>query len=280
MSFADISLRPITAIDVPKCQLLSAELKWPHRLEDWAQMYRLADGAVLETAAGEIIGSVFTALQGPRATIGLMIVKPAYQGKGLGRRLMEWAIQQVGDRPIALNATDAGVALYEKLGFKTVGVVHQYQGHLNVEAPQDRPHQIRQAATADFDRLATLSDAATGFDRRALLTDIFSFSRRISVLDQGGEIEAFGCLRPFGRGLHLGPLVASNADQATQVFRHLVRDLGGEFIRVDCPSDSGLEPVFVDSGLAQVSKVQQMVRGDPFFAGAVKQYGLATQALN
>lgn len=274
-----LTLRPMTAIDVPKCQRLSAELGWPHRLEDWAQMYRLAKGAVLETPTGEIVGTIFLSLQGNCATIGLLIVRASHQGLGLGRQLMQWAIDEAGGRPIALNATKAGLALYEKLGFKSVGTVRQYQGVLKATETSSTGHLGRPAASQDSEQLQALSFDATGFDRAAILEEVFSCSRRLCVLEQAGLIRAFGCLRPFGRGLHLGPLIAGDIQQAAVILHELLSDLEGEFVRMDCPLDSDLERLLTERGLAPASDVVQMVLGEPPAGTELRQFGLITQAL-
>jgi hypothetical protein len=48
--------RAMTAADVPAAHALSLNLKWPHRLEDWAMLQRVAEGFVVEDA-GQLIGT-------------------------------------------------------------------------------------------------------------------------------------------------------------------------------------------------------------------------------
>ena len=42
--------RPMTAADVPAAHALSVQLKWPHRLDDWAMLQRVAEGFIVEDA--------------------------------------------------------------------------------------------------------------------------------------------------------------------------------------------------------------------------------------
>lgn len=50
--------RPMTTADLPSAHALSVQLKWPHRLDDWAMVLRISDGFV--ALDGErLIGTAF-----------------------------------------------------------------------------------------------------------------------------------------------------------------------------------------------------------------------------
>ena len=44
MSHPAYVYRPMTEADLPAAHALSVQLKWPHRLEDWAMLQRVSDG--------------------------------------------------------------------------------------------------------------------------------------------------------------------------------------------------------------------------------------------
>src|SRR5207253_7563619 len=95
--------RPMTAADLPSAHALSVQLKWPHRLEDWTMLQRVSEGFVV--LDGErLIGTAFACPQGEFATIGLVIVSNDYQGQGIGRKLMEQALDACTSRTPVLNA--------------------------------------------------------------------------------------------------------------------------------------------------------------------------------
>lgn len=119
--------RAMTRSDLPAAHGLSAQLNWPHRLEDWGLLHRLFKGFVV--CDGErLIGTAFACPQGAFATIGLVVVSPDYQGQGIGRQLMELALEACNPATAILNASAAGAPLYLSQGFIEFGTIEQRQG--------------------------------------------------------------------------------------------------------------------------------------------------------
>ena len=119
--------RAMTRSDLPAAHGLSAQLNWPHRLEDWELLHRLFKGFVV--CDGErLIGTAFACPQGAFATIGLVVVSPDYQGQGVGRQLMELALEACKPATAILNASAAGAPLYLSQGFIEFGTIEQRQG--------------------------------------------------------------------------------------------------------------------------------------------------------
>ena len=274
-----ISLRTMQSIDVSKGQELSARLQWPHRREDWAQMYRLSEGAVLEADDGSIVGTCFATRQGSYATIGLVIVDPAYQGRKLGQRLMKWAVDVAEGRSIVLNATDVGLPLYEKMGFRSFNRIHQYQGQ-SVAGPSELDSRRTRLATArDFDQIVHLADSSTAFSRQAIIAEFCAIAKKVAVVEENGAVVGFGISRPFGRGYAIGPVVAHSREQARQLVASLLTDLQESFVRIDVTDQSGLEDIVQATGLKLVGQVPTMVLGEEPPAAPARQFAVASQAL-
>jgi len=273
--------RPMTAADVPAAHALSLLLKWPHRLEDWAMLQRVAEGFVVEDN-GRLVGTAFACLQGEFATIGLVIVSDDYQGQGIGRKLMEQALQACGSTTPILNATLAGAPLYISQGFVEFGRVHQHQGTVTPQPcpPLPAGTTCRDADDRDWPSLLKLANAGSGLDRTRVLDDLRGVLERSVVLEQDGQLCAFAMQRPFGRGRVIGPVVAQNLQQAQHLIGSLLAPLGGEFVRLDIGADSGLGDWLSSQGLAQVDSVAQMARGEaPQASEGVEQFALITQAI-
>lgn len=268
-------LRPFTDADVPAAQALTATFGWPHRAADWAFMARLGTGVVAELD-GALVG---TAIAWPFGTIGLIGVAPTAQRRGLGRRLTVAALDMVGDRPVVLHATAAGMPLYETLGFVADGTVRQHQGAAFGAGlvPLAPGRRLRPIGRSDAAPLTALDRQATGLDRTVLMQALLETAGGV-VLDDDGVAIGFALLRRFGRGHVIGPVVAPDPASAQALVAHLLGQHAGEFIRVDVPEAVGLSDWLLGLGLADAGPAIRMVRGTLEPGGAVSTYALASQA--
>lgn len=123
-----VRYRRMTEQDLDAAHRLSLSVRWPHRLEDWAFIQRLGAGYVAENDEG-LIGTALCWSHGTEfASIGMVIVAGAWQGKGIGRKLMAMVMAELGSRNVLLHATAAGRDLYARIGFQQIGEIHQHQG--------------------------------------------------------------------------------------------------------------------------------------------------------
>ncbi|UZE21805.1 GNAT family N-acetyltransferase [Pseudomonas sp. B21-056] len=273
--------RPMIAADVSAAHALSVRLKWPHRLEDWAMLQRIAEGFVAEDG-DRLIGTAFTCPQGSYATIGLVIVSDDYQGQGIGRKLMDLALEACTPRTAILNATLAGAPLYISQGFVEFGHILQHQGQAQAIDPPalSDGEQCRSLTVSDRARLLELANAGSGLDRETVLNDLSDVVEHAVGIERDGQLRAFAILRPFGRGHCVGPIIAQNPEQAKHLIATLLARVPDQFFRIDTPADSGLSDWLDTAGLKQVDKVAQMARGTPpQSVGGVKQFSLVSQAI-
>ncbi|MBN2978941.1 GNAT family N-acetyltransferase [Pseudomonas lactucae] len=271
--------RPMTPADLPAAHDLSAQLKWPHRQEDWAMLQRVSDGFVVMDGE-RLIGSAFTCPQGDYATIGLVIVSNDYQGQGIGRRLMEKAIAACGSRTPVLNATLAGAPLYASQGFVEFGHVQQHQGPVQVPAlpALAQGESCRALDAHDHTALLALAKAASGLDRRDVLRDV-QVEHAVGI-ERDGQLRGFALLRPFGRGRCIGPVVAENIEQAKYLIGTLLAPLQDAFVRIDIPVACGLNDWLENAGLKNIDTVAQMAMGTPPQPSqGVYPFALITQAI-
>ncbi|GAA3103246.1 GNAT family N-acetyltransferase [Rhizobium viscosum] len=227
---------------------LSRQAGWPHRLEDWQMALALSEG-VVAIEAGRVVGTALTTMYAADcATINMVIVDAAMRGRGVGRRLMDAALETAGSRPLRLVATKEGLPLYEKLGFAQTGTILQYQGVAGEVAALPGT----EAATgADIDAIIELDRCAFGADRRRLIAYLAKIGD-VAVMRRGGRICGFAVLRAFGRGEVIGPVVAGGLDDAKALAAHFIARRPGRFLRIDTTSDTGLAPWLAAQGLAHV----------------------------
>lgn len=229
-------------------------------------------------AVGEdLVGTALWWPYGPtHGTVGMVIVSPACQGRGIGRRLMLNILNEAEGRILALNATQAGVKLYSDLGFVQRGGVRQFQGVVAGRVSGPDPTQ-RIAVLAEeivaFDRLAS------GMDRRGLFAALLREGEGY-MLRRADVLEGFAFRRRFGRGLSVGPVAALSPESASTLVRRLVADVDG-FIRLDVIDGwPALNAELLELGLSDAGTVSTMARGErDRHRSAPFVFALASQAL-
>ena len=278
-----VVLRSMTAADLPETQALSAELRWPHRLADWTQTFAHAEGFVAELD-GRIVATAQRWLWGEsHASIGLVIVTPACQGRRIGHRLMSALLEGLEGRTVILNATEQGLRLYELLGFEKTGELRQHQGIAQSGALTPLPAgcRLRPAGTNELPALQALDAHARGMPRDALIADLLASAESCVVLDRDNTPRGFAMLRRFGRGHVIGPVVAPDAEGAKALIAHLVSQNAGHFTRIDIDLASGLVEWLESIGLPIVDAPTTMARGARTVApaGAPKMFAPVNQAI-
>ena len=227
---------------------LSQQAGWPHRLEDWQVALALSAGSVAVAGEARVIGTALLTPYGCDAgTINMVIVDEGERGQGLGRRLMQQVLRLAGERRLQLIATADGLPLYEKLGFSAVREIARHQGP--VAQVVARSESVRAATPDDIAEITALDAAAFGADRSHLLAHIASIGD-FAVLEREDRRVGFAALRRFGRGLVIGPVVASDLEDAKALVAHVLAAREGEFVRLDTGVETGLAPWLSSLGLA------------------------------
>lgn len=228
-----IVLRKMRASDISGGLMLSQQMGWPHRREDWLCAFTLGEGIVAEVE-GELCGTTLCWRWGQHhATIGLVLVAKQLQGKGLGKKLFAAQLERLGSRTIQLHATPAGEPLYRKFGFRPAGFLQQWHAHA-LPAVASSGIGISAATVADISQLALLDG------------------------------KAWAACRRMGRGYVIGPVVASRSDHAQALCASFLTTLAGEFVRLDCPE--GQHESFThwlgQNGFTLADRPLAMVKGD------------------
>ena len=276
-----VRVRKMQPEDIPAARELSREQQWPHRAVDWEFLFRHGSGFIAD-ADGQIVGTTLVWPYGAdAASLGMVIVSPRSQGQGIGSRLMEAALDALGDRTVRLNSTEEGLALYSKFGFKPVGRIFQHQGLVDsVPLIELRPNErVRPVGRNDRPVVAELDRRASGVDRGALISAMLETARGV-MFDSNNSAVGFALLRRFGRGFAIGPTVAPDPLAAKALISHWLGSKTGKFCRIDVPESSGLSAWLEELGLPRVGTVTTMVRGKAL-AGApdAKLFSLVNQAL-
>jgi hypothetical protein len=185
-----------------------------------------------------------------------------------------------GGRTIVLNSTREGYRLYERLGFVSCGQVNQHQAVL-ASAPTELPANgaVRPFRPEDTDAIRDLDDRASGMGRARLLDALFAVGK-VAVIEREGRVQGYACIRGFGRGVVVGPVIACDTMDAKVLVATLAAEHRGDFVRIDVTETSGLSPWLEEIGLPRVDSVVAMLRGrPPLRAADATLFALSNQSL-
>ena len=224
-------VEPLDHPDAADLLRLSQAIGWAHSSDDWHTILEVgrvfghrADGGFASSGALFDFGATF-------ASIGMILVAPAYRGQGLARAIIRHCLAAAGSRAVTLIATPQGEPLYRSLGFVEVERVSRV---FTARRPgvQSLP-TITTRALADVVRF---DQETFGADRSALLHAFFARASASAIVsDAHGVIRGFGMAVRQGGRLVIGPVAAREPDGAIALFRSLAVDDADE-IRIDVPT--------------------------------------------
>ena len=254
---------------------------WPHRREDWDFHCLLGQGWIASTADGAMVGTILWWSYGSAAgAAGLLVVDRRYRGNGIGRRLIEAIIDEAGPRTVQSVATRSGIRVLGALGFRKIGMVQQWQGvpsAIIIEGPTDLI--LRTADQTSLPSLCELDERAFGAKRFELLASILTQNDGV-LAEKDGQLVGFGLIRPAGRGMVIGPVVASDESIAKTIVSRLLT-IDASFTRIDIPANAnGLAEYLQQSGLILVDQAPVLKLGEGMSGGqSLRSFAMASQSL-
>src|SRR5438105_11990396 len=134
-----IRIRRMTAADVPLGMRLKEQAGWNQTEADWQRCLDLQpDGCFVAEWNDTPVGTTTTCVFGNVAWIAMVLVDANHRGKGIGKALMNHALEYLdsaGVASIRLDATPLGQPLYEKLGFRVQFPLARFEGVLPPHDP-------------------------------------------------------------------------------------------------------------------------------------------------
>ena len=149
----EIVIRPATAADAgaiatiynqgieDRVATLETDLRTPDERRQWLAARRPRHPVIVAEAGGQVVGWGSLNVFNPRKAYDYVVdfsvyVERGWRGKGVGSRLLTRLIElarELGYHKLVLSAFPSnagGMALYQKLGFRTVGIYRE-QGKLH-----------------------------------------------------------------------------------------------------------------------------------------------------
>ena len=240
LALNELEIRRLTESDLSAAMRLKEAAGWNQTEKDWLRLLSLEpEGCFAAWVDGRLVATTTTTTFGKRlAWIGMVLVDPQYQRRGIASRMMITAMDYlaaVGIETIKLDATPAGQPVYEKLGFVSEGIIERW-----LSTNKIRSAKAESLLTPEtLQKIQALDRRAFGADRSALLDSLIGDScvaPQVLIADNG-LILGYALARRGTSAAYLGPVIAEDQETSTALLDRMLGQLAGESIYLDFHSD-------------------------------------------
>jgi GNAT superfamily N-acetyltransferase len=206
--------------DLAACQRLAEDREWGREDHKWRFLFSVGDVYGIDDGEGGLAATVVSAPYGKDiAAISMVLVARRYERRGLGGRVMRHAMDNAGTSSLCLTATEYGRPLYERLGFKSVGLCTTYTG--TAEGPSKRNVSEPVEAT-DMPVIHAFDTEVFGADRSRLVEGLPAFCETFRVIRDGAGIAGFGGVWWNDGRAVVGPVLAQDDETALALVDEVV----------------------------------------------------------
>lgn len=227
-STLDATFVDLGATDASAAAALSDEAGWNQTEADWALMLRLGRGFGVASRDGRLVATALALPYPPQfGWISMVLVHGPFRRRGLATRLLERTVAELQERSLVpcLDATPAGQAVYERMGFRPVGALTRWRGLGTGRASTP-------SVEIDPADLGQLDEAAFGADRSPVLTDLLERGPAVALRDPGGD--GYLLSRAGRTATQIGPVVARPTQTAVSLLGEALEAIS-EHVLIDVP---------------------------------------------
>jgi GNAT superfamily N-acetyltransferase len=268
-----MTLRKMEWNDIPSGLSLCRSAGWNQLSRDW-EIFLVLDpqgNRVCVNDEGNVVGTVTTIRYGNHfAWIGMVLVDPNHQRKGIGLGLLEESIQILkNENCIKLDATPAGRQVYVKLGFEDEYELSRMSASaINTQHLTSSP--IATALTSDnFEQVKLFDLKVFGADRMMLLSQMLDGAPDLAFqLTEEDHLKGYCFGRAGYRYTHIGPVVATSVEVAKDLVSAALKHLGNKPVILDVlHHDESWQDWLKSIGFSTLRPFIRMYRGENQWPG-------------
>jgi GNAT superfamily N-acetyltransferase len=259
------SFRDLTPGDLEAGRQLSLAAGWNQTRTDWEWL--LAPPSVFRGALlGErVTGCAGAVLYGRElAWLCMVLVDPAFRGRGLGSELVRQVLQRLGDiASVGLDATPQGRAVYERLGFAAgCGLVRTLAEPRSPADGATLTGPARPLSTGDLAQVLAWDREVFAADRSQLLRHAFAAAPDYAwIVERNGAPEGY-CFGRAGRSAdQIGPVVARSNAAALQLVQAVRGRHPSRPFFMDAPAAGEVLGALAEQGFTEQRPFTRMYRG-------------------
>lgn len=217
---------------------------------DWLRLMELdPSGCFVTNADGQKVGTiVYTRFpSNPQksipsvAWISMVLVDRDFRNRGIGREMFSRIVSHLrasNTDTIRLDATDMGLNLYKKFGFR-----EEYELVRYVRA---KSHKAKMGwdipdAPIDLVRIGALDTSVTQTNRQRLIEELANQPHAHLMecrVENSSEIQSYAGWRPGRMSWQIGPCIADNPGAGLLALNQSLEMLTGEEVSIDIPVEN------------------------------------------
>jgi ribosomal protein S18 acetylase RimI-like enzyme len=270
------SIRTMNRAEVELAIEWAAAEGWNPGLHD-AECFHAADpdGFLIGHLNGEPVGCIsVVAYDATFGFLGLYIVRPGFRGRGLGLKLWQAGMAQLGSRNIGLDGVVAQQGNYRKSGFHLDYRNIRYQG----SGLQAHASGLTRLHEVPFDELLAYDSAMFPVPRARFLRCWINQPQAAGyALVSNGRLAGYGLIRQCRHGHKIGPLFADDADIADALFQALAAQAPGAAVYLDVPETNAAAVMLAERhGMQKVFETARMYTRQPPAVPIGRIFGVTT----
>ena len=215
-----VDVRAMQQADIEEGLRLCRVAGWDQVHRDWRRFLDGPDSSVHAAVHGsDLIATIATIRYGAQfGWIGMVLVDPSAQGRGIGSTMLRDAIDSLRDMPaVRLDATPAGRVVYQKHGFQDECSLMRMEA-ISVNVDTSPPTTVRAMTRGELPAVISMDRSVFGAPRPNLLEWMYDGAPEFAfVAERQGNL----CGYLFGRHghqyEHLGPLVTDDLNVAVSL---------------------------------------------------------------
>lgn len=271
---------------MPRLLEVSGSAGWSTTAGTWEALLGVEGAAFFghRSAGGEIVSSSGIYNYGGLASLAMVLVKPAYRGRGLAKELIAHCLAQLQPgTPVILVATELGLPLYLRLGFKPVSEAYRMFRTADQAKPAAAPRirSLRPYTAADYPAVLNADAAALGVGREGVIRACVSAPGAAYVLTDGNRVTGFAAAKDGPGTRAIGPVIAPDEEAALCLVDALLAGVNAK-VQIDpLAGHPGFLKALMNRGFAVESAAPLMLlngdslpgRRESIFALASRAYG-------
>ncbi|WP_372638792.1 GNAT family N-acetyltransferase [Fodinibius sp.] len=256
----------LTQDDIDEAFRLSSQVGWNQTKSEWARLIELNPETCFAIRDNKrLVGTATLAAFGTDlGWIGMVIVDKSYRGMGMGKQLLERAIDAGREQEcdiIGLDATDQGRRLYKQYGFCDVRPIDRWMGGLSHSTENNRAEKMNENHLSQAIRL---DRQWSGCDRGNLIRHLFSETTvRKWGVTRKNQLKGMMFIRGGREYFHLGPIVTDTTEGFTDLLSEASRVLRGEPVLLDCIRCRETSALLRERGLKVQRSLTRMTLDEP-----------------